>query len=414
MTSTTKIALTALLLSLVTIACAQGNDQPAVVGSPAVMGPGSPGIMGGPPSPMVIGGPAQPMSPQMRPPAMMGGYGQPMSGSPMVGSGMGGPWNPDVTEPPAKVSLDFAVTWDPSLNDMGAADVTQLLEEALNGQANQPSSVQVRQMQGTRKPVGSAPANLRAGIHVEFTVAHRNRESIDPMEQGLLGNMGKLNELMTDQAKERQTATANALNDANARLGELTGGGDNELSTLPCQIDTLNDERVVTDARVMALEEQITRMQREAAAKIDQDPMVHELGEIVKIQEKALDTAIPANVADARVKLAESRIALAQRKEAISAGTGQLAKFSSMLADLSVERAVLDKKLQAAKDKLAIRREELSKLRAEVAGLNKELEETKGFRIEKVTRKIESIPAPAQGDRPTPPLPAGQEPAGRR
>lgn len=376
MTSTTKITLTALLLSLVTIAFAQGNDQPAVVGSPAMMG-----------------GPGQSM-PGMGAPQMCGG---PMRG--IVPTAAGGD-----PRSMARMTLDFTATWDPSLSDMGAADLTQAMEGILSritGDSNL-YTVQVRQVQQGSQATGSAPATLAANVHVEFTIPQRDSVTI---EQIILNDLkvGMLTERMTDRAKERQTALANQFEDADRRLNKLAGPGDNELRSLPRQIDKLSDECVSTDARVMALEEQILRMQQEAAAKIDRDPMVQELGEIVKIQEKALDTATPANMADARVKLAEARIALAQRKETIASAGGQLAKFSSTLADLSVERAVLDKELQAAEVKLKIRREELSKLRDQIAALNKESEETKGgFRIEKVTRKIEPLPLPAPGDRPQP------------
>ena len=223
----------------------------------------------------------------------------------------------------------------------------------------------------------------------------------------ILTNLNRLGELLTDQAQERREAMANALNDANARLGELTGH-DSDVNTLPREIERLSDDLVATDARAMALDREIHRMASQAAAHVDNDPMARELGEIVSLQEatykQAQESKDPAVVTASRMKLAEARLALAQRKEALTSGQagGQLAKFSNMLAELSVERTVLQEKIRAAKDKRAIRREELSKLRAEIAGRNKEFEETKGFRIEKVTRKTESLPFPAPGDRPLP------------
>ena len=265
-----------------------------------------------------------------------------------------------------------------------------------------PAPPQVRQVQGAAAPVGSAPATLRAEVHVECTVP---KYLCLQMEQRLLNELkGILSNHTTPMASERIALLQEQSRESDAKVRELTGRN-GDMATLPKQIDELTGERIATEARVTALEEQITRMQNEAAEKIKTDPVVQELAEIVKLQEHALEQTEKAQVQglgaqDAitacRIKLSEARMALALRKEALATAGSQLATFSSHLADLSVERAVLATKIKAAKDKKLELHAELLDLRAQIAQLPKDIEQTKGYSIGKVERRIEPLPPESQ------------------
>jgi hypothetical protein len=125
------------------------------------------------------------------------------------------------------------------------------------------------------------------------------------------------------------------------------------------------------DARRQAIEEQIARLQKETAVKLEGDTVTQELQAIIKMNADALQNMqnmyvggriSESELTKAKESLARTRIDLARRKEELAkaGGAGQLDNYSAQIGEIAVQTA-------QDKAKLGILRQRLSETERQMA-----------------------------------------------